>query len=72
MNKMSLNEATKAYMLRMISLREESKLTTREELLLFQDLYDSGFIFHLGPEYLNFCLRLIRVGLIEKKIEKPN
>lgn len=70
--KMFLNEHTKAYMLKMISLREQNKLSTNEELQLFQDLYDSGLIFNLRPDYLNFCLRLIQVGLIGKKSSSLN
>ena len=68
-SKMVLNEQTKMYMDRMICQREEKKLTANEEVQLFQDLYDSGYLYNLGDEYKEFAQRMIRVGLLKIKLE---
>ena len=68
-NKMVLNEHTKMYMNRMICQREEKRLTPQEEVQLFQDLYDSGYLYNLGNEYKEFAQRMIRAGLLNIKLE---
>ena len=68
-SKMVLNEQTKMYMDRMICQREEGKLTANEEIQLFQDLFDSGYLVNLGKEYQDFAQRLIRTGLVDIKLE---
>jgi len=68
--KMTLNPNTKNYMLRMLKLREEKKLSVREEIQLFQDLYDSGLLFSLSKEYITFAKRLKKVDLLKGHSEK--
>lgn len=67
--KMPLNTATKRYMISMYQQYLDKKLTDHETLQLFQDLLDSGFLYHLNDEKMVFYAK----GLIEKGfLEDPN
>jgi hypothetical protein len=62
-----LNPQTEKYLIRMYCLYEEKKLTYREQVQLFQDLLDTGMVFKMGPEVMNFTQRLLNVKLIDSR-----
>ena len=68
-----LTPAIRQYLIKVYAQYEEGKLSYNEQIGLFQDLWDSGMVFEMGPEVLMFAQRLLRVNLIqEKSSEKEN
>lgn len=67
----TLTPEIKQHLIKIYGQYEEGKLTFPEEVQLFQDLWDTGLVFDMGPEVLMFAQRLLNVNLIKER-EKPS
>ena len=63
----TLTPAVRNYLIKVFAQYEEGKLSYPEQVQLFQDLWDSGMVFEMGPDVLMFAQRLLRVNLIQNK-----
>jgi hypothetical protein len=66
--KMVLNEITKNYMLKMLDLYYSNKLSEREKVQLWQDLYDSSFYIELGDYYIAMVRGLVAKGILVESL----
>jgi hypothetical protein len=60
-----LTPQIRQYLIKVYGQYEEGKLSYPEQVQLFQDLWDTGLVFDMGPEVLMFAQRLLRVNLIK-------